>query len=507
MMSIRESSVVVLDTSRTSIRAVLGLHDLLRTPSVEVQARVGLPRSLLHEVNGDTHSSPSTSKAANGAVSPNVRVTDYLVGTQLQDALAAGQDIVEYWPFAEADIRDWTQAEALWKHILFNQLHLRRTQMESAVLLSLPPGLSRDAYERLCQLFFERFNVAGFGILERPVAQFFSAVNANSGLSGVVVDMDREWTDIAPIYDGFLVNTARMSVRVGMEDCKRYLAGLLRGNQSIMTALLEPVEGENPLDEDAQQAALEGLAHQLWSEGHVKVLAEGEAAAQDAEDLNADGDINIAAIVVAGKEKAVIEKGMKNKAARANAVEQARAKEIEARDLIEVQWRGKTVTIGKERHRFCEPLFDVGVRESAKGKEREKDVVQSLSVQAAVAEAVARTDFDQRQYIWQGLFVTGEVTNHIKGLGAALQTRLTSLLPLNVDPQHNEVQPRAIRTLRIPDYFAEYRDKGDGLASFLGTSIVAKITFSETAGKNFVSKGDYVSMGPRAVLGMSPALL
>ena len=64
------------------------------------------------------------------------------------------------------------------------------------------------------------------------------------------------------------------------------------------------------------------------------------------------------------------------------------------------------------------------------------------------------------------------------GLGAALQTRLTSLIPLSVDPQHNEVQPRAIKTLKIPDYFAEYRDKGDGLASFLGTSIVAKVRLS-----------------------------
>lgn len=289
--------------------------------------------------------------------------------------------------------------------------------MESPVLLSFPTGLSRDAYERLCQIFFERFNVAGFGILERPVAQFYSAVNANSGLSGVIVDIDREWTDISPIYDGFLVHSARVGVRAGMEDCKKYLAGLLRGNQSVMTALLEPVEGQDPLDDAGQHAALEELAQQLWSDGHIKVLSEGEAAAQDIEDLTADGDINIAAIIVAGKEKAVIEKGMKNKAARTNAAEQARAREIEARDLTEVQWRGKTVTVGKERHRFCEPLFDVSVRESLKGKEREKEGVPVLSLHAAVAEAVARTEVDQRQYVWQGLFVTGEITNHVKGKG------------------------------------------------------------------------------------------
>lgn len=60
------------------------------------------------------------------------------------------------------------------------------------------------------------------------------------------------------------------------------------------------------------------------------------------------------------------------------------------------------------------------------------------------------------------------------GLGAALQTRLAPFILSNAD-QLNEVQPKGIRVLKIPEYFAEYREKGDGLASFLGSSIVAKV--------------------------------
>lgn len=87
--------------------------------SQEILARVGLPKALLaNTTNGDAQSTPSTSKAVNGIAVPNVKVTDYLVGNQLEEALAAGQDIVEYWPFAEADISDWTQAEALWCVVL-----------------------------------------------------------------------------------------------------------------------------------------------------------------------------------------------------------------------------------------------------------------------------------------------------------------------------------------------------------------------------------------------------
>jgi actin-related protein 9 len=60
------------------------------------------------------------------------------------------------------------------------------------------------------------------------------------------------------------------------------------------------------------------------------------------------------------------------------------------------------------------------------------------------------------------------------GVGIALQSRLKPFILGNSD-QLNDVQPRYIRVITVPDYFAEYRDKGDGLAAFLGTSIVAKV--------------------------------
>ena len=46
---------------------------------------------------------------------------------------------------------------------------------------------------------------------------------------------------------------------------------------------------------------------------------------------------------------------------------------------------------------------------------------------------------------------------------------------LSAADQQNEVQPRGVKVLKVPEYFAEYREKGDGLASFLGASIVAKV--------------------------------
>ncbi|EKM50420.1 uncharacterized protein PHACADRAFT_263701 [Phanerochaete carnosa HHB-10118-sp] len=431
--------------------------------------------------------------------SRNPKVTDYLVGAQLDEALAAGQVDV-FWPFADGDIKDWTQAEALWKHILFNQLGLRRVQMESPVLLVFAPGVSRNTYERICRMFFERFNVAGLSIVERPMAQFFAVTVSGTDPNGVVIDIGQEHTDITPIYESFVVQGAHQTVDYGISDCEQYLAHLLLSNQSVVNTLSPP---ESPLSPEELRAMLVEVARQVWREGLVKVLAEGEAA-----DIEEEGVTDIAAVVVAGKEKAVIESGMKKKQnAKASAAELARAKEIEALDLVTVQFRDRSLTLGKERHRFCEPLFDPSLLRAIPGLPRSTSEESVRPLQAAIGHAVSLTEVDARQYIWQGLFVTGELTSHIKGFGAALQARLAPFILSQAD-QQNEVQPKSIRTLKIPDYFAEYRDRGDGLASFLGSSIVAKIIFvNEPNGKNFVTKADYAEKGPKVILGHSASLL
>lgn len=299
------------------------------------------------------------------------------------------------------------------KHTLTSQLGLRRSLMESPVLLSMFPSLSRSSYERISQMFFERFNVAGFSILERPMAQFYAAITGND-LSGIVVDIGQDSIDISPIYDGFIVHSACAALDYGLSDCENYLAHILQSNQSIVATLSPP---ENPLTPDALRSTLVALARQVWQEGLIKVLAEGEAA-----DIEEEGVTDIAAVLVAGKEKAVIETGMKKRAtAKASAAEQARAKEIEALDLVTIQFGEHSITLGKERHRFCEPLFDPTLLEVAPYMSKKGHPEETIRpLHTAVGHAVSHCEVDQRQYIWQGLFVTGEITNHIKGLNVFL---------------------------------------------------------------------------------------
>ena len=392
----------------------------------KVLARVGIRRTASGDFANGKPASSSRISTLPQYSAPNASVNDYLVGTQLDESLAAGQDILISWPFADGDVRDWTQAEAIWyvvfcyadnpcprnfrKYVIFNQLQRRRTQNESPVILNISPGLSRPTYERICQMFFERFNVPGFSILERPVAQMY----AGNSLTGVVVDIDEEKTDITPMYENLIIYSACSIVSVGMRDCRLYLAHLLKFNTSVMSTLSP---ADNPLDPEALHQTLLELVNQIYEEGLIKVPSDGETAAPEDE-----GVTDIAAVVVAGKERAVIESGMKKKAnAKASAAEQARAREIEALDLTTIQFRGKPVTLGKERHRFCEPLFDPTLLNVVPGIPPRSGDEQPRPLQEVVGHAVSLTDADQRQHIWQGLLVTGDITRRVKGTTAYMR--------------------------------------------------------------------------------------
>ena len=88
------------------------------------------------------------------------------------------------------------------------------------------------------------------------------------------------------------------------------------------------------------------------------------------------------------------------------------------------------MTVGKERHRFCDSLFDPRVLKHVPGLETtlfghsEKEGEQNpvLSVSEAAWRVLSRVEVDQRQYILDGpivaggLLATGNMTSYIKGL-------------------------------------------------------------------------------------------
>lgn len=241
-------------------------------------------------------------------------------------------------------------------------------------------------------------------LVERPLMQLFAA----SALYGVVVDVSYSNTTITPITDSIVQHRHEVNIAVGIRDCELYLAKLLRSNQTLVAVL---TEGESLAEEELTALLIE-LAHQIWRDSLVTVPSDGETA-QPEED---DGITNIAALLVAGKEKAAIEAGTKKKAsAKQTQAEREREREIAALDLVSMEFRGKTLTLGKERHRFCEPLFDPTLLQPLAAASKDSLLDNVIPLQEGVHLAVNSLPADRRWLVWSGVFISGDMANRVKG--------------------------------------------------------------------------------------------
>ena len=255
-------------------------------------------------------------------------------------------------------------------------------------------------------------------------------IYASNVLNGLVIDLGYHWTDISAVYDGFLLSHAKASTPVGVKACLAFRVQDLKTNSSLVSTLSPP---ENPLSPEALHQTFQDLALTLYHRGLVKppVLGPAQLASGEAEE---EGITDVASILVAGKERAVIEANIKKRASqKASAAEQAKLKEIEALDLITVEFNGEEVTVGKERHRFCDPLFDPRVLKHVPGleatlfgrSEKEKEQNPVLSVSEAASHVLSKAEVDQRQYILGspnapgGLLATGNTTSYVKGVSAS----------------------------------------------------------------------------------------
>jgi actin-related protein 9 len=136
--------------------------------------------------------------------------------------------------------------------------------------------------------------------------------------------------------------------------------------------------------------------------------------------------------------------------------EQARAKEIEVLDLIMVESRGNEVTLGKERHRFCDPRFDRDLLNFGDGPPPDERVSSEGDGMSMTLQDVAVATYVKGNFFVGSLSYVYCVLIYNGGIAQALQAHISSFILRNGD-QHNEVRPKQIRIVRV---LAEYREKG-----------------------------------------------
>ncbi|KAK0546880.1 hypothetical protein OC846_005092 [Tilletia horrida] len=608
----REAKCAIIVHGGYTIRAGIGLHELFQRPTAELRARVGLSRAWLRQRRKDA---PSLSKEP----LPPPQSTDYLVGRALDDALTANPaDIIIYYPLRGSHVTDWQQLIALWRHLLFDLLRIKRSRNDSHTLLALPAPIHRETYTTVAQIFFELFNAPALSIVETPLISAYAA----GALTAVTVDLGWDGCSITPLVDGNIIHQAIVRTRVGTRLCTVWLAHLLSQDASVVQELGQIADAaaksglaSSTSDEARVQTLLVELAQHLLEEGLVRMKDERDATGAQAETAtDDDGNLDIAAALVQGRERALVEENERKKAAEAEGAaeggEEGATKTLTAKGEdganATVDFYGRRITVGAARFRFAEPLlsdptllhavklpqlsrrsvalhepsteehdedgldgFGAGMHEGeqipsilldnvtvaddedepfslhANGSSTKPPTFSSaLNIAEAISLAISRTatvtmgnsfiDSSvplhasvRKQALWENLVITGAPTR-IRGLTAAITAACglhvgvasqgqggggAAALSMGAEEGGGGdfaglgaagLQPRNVRALKVPDYFAEFKERTD-LAPFLGATIYTKVTLGNPTGSTFISKESYNDRGPSAFFSVLPA--
>lgn len=464
VMSSREAHTLLLVHDTKQIHAGIGISEPLTRPDVTVEACVGR-------------------READGT---------YLTGEALMRAVGEGDTVDIIYPISDGDVSNWDALEALWYHVLHDKLGLRPGNNAYYIMLALPSPVSRDVYEQGARILFEKFNSPAITMCEVPLLSAY----ALGVLTALVVDVGAEDSSAVAVSDCAVVPSGVVISKIGIVHCTWWLAYLLTQDARVMQALEQVAPGQT-------HAAAWSLAQQMADE-HV-VCVDSEMVQTDEDD---EGVLDVAAALVEGRERDVVKERERQKEAEAKS-----AAENISRTVI-VSFRGVEVPVGSVHKRFHEPLFRPAVLERVSlNIPTPRAVAQALqarriggdpmcmSIPDAVSRATANVHpMERRLPLWENLILTGPMAL-TRGLIAELTRTLSAYTTTESSEASQAVgdpqpwKPHHVRALRIPDYFANFKERMD-LAPYLGATIFAKLVFGDLSGRNYITKRQYNEGGP-----------
>lgn len=466
MATTREARTVIVAHSTQRVFAGIGITDPFSRPSVTIPARVG-------------------------RASPDA---PWIAGEELDQAQGT-LEIVN--PIVDGVVVDWDALTTLWRYV-FELLGVSPSSNESFTLLGLPAQISRETYERSTQIFFEQLNAPALCIMESPLLSAY----ATGVVTALTADIGADETAVSAVCDCVVVPSATITTRIGTTHCTYWLAGILSQDDSVKGALSTLPGPRGDL--------LYALAQQVVAQGLVSVSMGNEAS----DDKHEQGEFDVAAALLEGRERDVVAERQKQKD------EQSRPSGNS--EVATVSFQGIDIPIGPVRFRFHEPLFrphlllhevpDVPAPPAVKAAResiRNGGEPVCVSVPEAIALVISKVPLDRRAALWEALVVTGD-GSEVKGLVAEL-LRVCGIYTTNeateaaqVVGEPNSLQPHAVRALKTPDYFFEFKERPE-LMPFLGATIVAKLVFGDLSGRNYVTKTQYNENGPAIAFAIGSA--
>lgn len=323
---------------------------------------------------------------------------------------------------------------------------------------------SKIDQERITQYVFEEIGISAFTIL--PAA--LGTIYAYGGLpTALVIDIGAEKTEIVPVVDYSVLNSAKSVIPFGGDHINETLKHLLPNLSAQQIESLKRSDIYEALSDEDKKKSFFGI---------------------DALDKDKDDEFDVAAIVTSGRTREILEEREKQDK------EKTPNSQLENNTFIDES--GETITVGKERFKGTE------------------DLIQKIS--HGVSESLKRIlDLHKRQDAWDHILVTGR-TSRIVGFLEALNTQLVDdhlvgkdlhqssaaqaafQSTVNSNVQISQV-PNSIRLGKMPEYFPEWKKIGYSDVQFLGAEIFAKQIFSSGNESMYVTQSVYAQNGPMAL--------
>ncbi|EIW80830.1 actin-66 [Coniophora puteana RWD-64-598 SS2] len=133
--------------------------------------------------------------------------------------LSTSPDYRSLRPIEYGRITDWNAAEALWRHTLIDELHIRPD--DRAILMTEAPLTSKHDREKTTQTMFESLTVSALHIATQPELAMCAS---GRGTTGVVVDSGDGATHVVPVVDGVAVENAITALNIAGSDLTDYMA-------------------------------------------------------------------------------------------------------------------------------------------------------------------------------------------------------------------------------------------------------------------------------------------
>jgi len=305
------------------------------------------------------------------------------------------------YPIDHGIVNNWDDMEKIWQYTFTSELRVEPS--EHPVMLTEAPANPKANREKMTQIMFETFNVPKLYISIQAVLSLY----ASGRTTGLVVDSGDGVTHTVPIYEGYALPHAVQRLDIAGRDLTQWMMKLLteRGEFRPVTT--------------AEQEITRDIKEKL---SYVALNFNEEKAAADAGELP---DLE---------------------------------KTYQLPD-------GNVITIGSERFRCPEALFDPSMIG-----------VEQLGAHQAAFQTIQDCDIDIRNDLYENIIVSGGTTM-FEGLQERLQT---------------EIQAKAPATVTVEVEASEERK----YSVWVGGSILSSLS---TFAQMWITREEYDESGPGIV--------